>query len=121
MANDQPVDLDLAMTLLKKAINDHLKGKAGVAEQLGYGRTLIARVMSPNDPLIMSAKLAQAVIRRYYVVENCPATHQRQPIIECRRLALGKAPTQNPQSMRVWKCCQTCPHKPKPVTIGVAK
>lgn len=50
---------------------------------------------------------------RLYVVAECPATMQEQARSECKRLALGAAPTQNPLSMRIWKICQTCPHKPE--------
>ena len=87
--------------------------KAGVAIRLGYGRAMIARVLSPNDPLQITDALAQRVIDRFYVVAECPATGLAQPRSECRRLAGGAAPMHNPLSMRIWRLCQTCPHKPE--------
>ena len=107
------VDLDLALRLLGEAVKGDKKGKAGVASRLGYGRAMIARVLSPNDPLQITEALAQRVIDRLYVVAECPATLHSQPRSECRRLALGPAPTHNPLSMRIWRLCQTCPHKPE--------
>lgn len=107
------VDLVLARRLLAAAAAAHKKGKAGVALQLGYGRALISRVLSPNDPLEMSPKLAQRIIDRFYVIPECPATGLEQPRSECHRLAGGHAPMHNPLAMRIWKVCQTCPHKPE--------
>lgn len=106
------VDRALALQLLQQAVAQHPKGKAGVAIRLGYGRALISRVLSPNDPLEISEALASRVIDRFHVIPLCPATGQAQPRSECRRLSHGKAPTHNPLAMRIWKTCQTCPHKP---------
>lgn len=111
-ATARAVDRDLALQLLQKAVATHPKGKAGVAIRLGYGRSLLSRVLSPNDPLAMSEDLARRVIDRLYVIPECPATLHEQPRSECRRIGLGKAPTHNPLAMRIWKTCQTCPHKP---------
>ena len=105
-------NVDLARRLLADAVVNHKKGKAGVAIQLGYGRALISRVLSPNDPLEMSPKLAKRIIDCFHVIPECPATQQEQPRSECRRLADGHAPTHNPLSLRIWRTCQTCPHKP---------
>lgn len=104
----------IAMGLLVAAVAADKKGKAGVAARLGEGfsRPLLARVLSPNDACPMSDKLAARVIDVYHVVRACPATGGEMPVSECRRLATGSAPTHNPQSMRVWKTCQTCPFKP---------
>jgi hypothetical protein len=103
----------LALQLLTDAVAAAgKKGKAAVAVRLGYGRTLISRVLSPNDSLAMSEKLADRIIDRFHIIPECPATNQPQPRSECHRLGIGKAPMHNPLSMRIWKTCQTCPHKP---------
>lgn len=102
-----------AMALLTAAVAAAGKGgKAAVASRLGYGRALLSRVLSPNDPLEMSEALADRVIDRFCVIPDCPATHQPQPRNECRRLNQSGAPMHNPLSMRIWRVCQTCPHKP---------
>ncbi len=106
-------DIDLARHLLVDAVAADPKGKAGVAIRLGYGRALISRVLSPNDPTGMSAALAQRVIDRFHVIPECPATGFPQPRYECRRICGGAAPMHNPLAMRIWKTGQTCPHKPE--------
>ena len=105
---------DLALQLLTAAVAAAgKKGKAAVAIRLGYGRALISRVLSPNDPLQLSDKLADRIIDRFHVIPECPATNQAQPRSECLRLSHGHAPMHNPLSMRIWRACQTCPHKPE--------
>ena len=106
-------DTALAMPLLAEAVAADPKGKAGVAWRLNVSRALLSRVLSPNDPTGMSAKLAQRVIDCYHVVPACPYNGLARPRSECRRLALGPAPTHNPLAMQIWKTCQSCPHKPE--------
>lgn len=113
MANNlTTADRAMALQLLRQAVADNPKGKAGVAARLGYGRPMISRVLSENDKAGLSDKLAHAVIDAYHVVPKCPGTGAEQPRSECIRIAAGKAPMHNPAAMRVWKTCQTCPHKP---------
>lgn len=113
MPNNAP-NIELATRLLQEAINAAgKKGKAAVAIRLGYGRSLLSRVCSPNDPVEMSGKLAQRVIDVYHVIPQCPATGLEQPRSECQRLSKGAPPMHNPLAMRIWKTCQTCPHKPE--------
>lgn len=105
---------DLALRLLTEAVAAAgTKGKAAVAVRLGKGRSLLSRVLSPNDPLEMSEKLADRVIDTYHVIPVCPATGKEQPRAECFRFAQGKAPMHNPMAMQTWKKCQSCPHSPK--------
>lgn len=106
---------DLALQLLADAVAGAGKGgKAAVAARLGAGcsRSLLARVLSPNDDCVMSDKLAARVLDVYHVVRACPGTGGEMPVSECQRLAGGPAPTHNPQAMRIWKACQSCPFKP---------
>ncbi len=108
------IDRTLALSLLQQAVAADPKGKAGVAARLGegFGRSLLSRVLSPNDALRMSDDLAQRVLDVLHVIRQCPATGGEQPISECHRLGAGRAPTHNPQAMRIWKHCQSCPNKP---------
>lgn len=109
----------LALQLLADAVKAAGKrGKSGVAARLGYGRSLISRVLSPNDPLEPSEALVDRIIDRYHVIPACPATEKEQPRLECLRLSRGAAPMHNPLAMRIWKTCQTCQHKPE--TKGAA-
>ena len=103
---------DLARQLLVAAVAADKKGKAGVALRLGCSRPLLARVLSPADACALSDKLAARVIDVYHVVRVCPATGGEMPVSECQRLAAGPAPTHNPQAMRLWKACRSCPFKP---------
>ena len=105
---------ELAHGLLVAAVTAAgAKGKAAVAMRLGYSREMLSRVLSPNDPLEMSEKFIDRVIDRFHVIPVCPATEQQQPCSECRRLSSQPAPTHNPLSMRIWRTCQSCPHKPE--------
>ena len=112
-----PADKTLALQLLSDAVATHPKGKAGIAVRLGYGRALIARTLSPNDPLQISDALAERVIERLHVVAECPATGLPQPRSECRRIGSGHAPTHNPLAMRIWKICRACPHFPNETAL----
>ncbi|MFZ2269076.1 MAG: hypothetical protein WAV95_15985 [Azonexus sp.] len=111
------MEINAKLTLARQLLTDAVvaagkKGKAAVAARLGYGRPLISRVLSPNDPLEMSSALADRIIDRYHVIPECPATNLAQPRLECLRLNAAKAPMHNPLAMRIWKVCQSCPHKP---------
>lgn len=113
MAAKPPVDTALAMRLLVEAVAAAGKrGKAAVAPRLGVGRSYLSRVLSPNDKCALSEEVARKVIDRFHIIPECPATLQQQPRSECMRLSRDAAPTHNPLSMRIWRTCQTCPHKP---------
>lgn len=113
MPADRQQKVDLARNLLIEAVKTHPKGKAGVAIRLGYGRSMISRVLSPNDPTGISDALADRIIDRFHVVQECPATNLEQPRSECLRLSRDHAPTHNPLAMRIWKICQSCTNKPE--------
>ena len=102
----------LAMHLLLDAVAQHKKGKAGVAVRLGCCRTLLSRILSPNDNTPISEALSQKIIDTYHLTPDCPAIQEPIPRSECERIANGPAPMHNPTAMARWKICQTCPHKP---------
>lgn len=87
-------------------------GISRVAVKLGVSRPYVSQVLNGLRSNVPPAFIAR-VIERLYVVAECPATFMPQPRSECRRLARGVAPTHNPLAMRIWKCCQACPHKPE--------
>ena len=101
--------------ILAREVDLHPRGKAGVAARLGVSRAYVSRAMSEGTGAY--AKVPQRfiarVIDRFHVVDFCPATWQPQPRHECNK-ANRPAPTHNPLAMRIWRCCQTCPHKPNP-------
>lgn len=108
------IDYELARRLLVEAVAAAgKKGKAGVAARLGVSRCYISRVLSPNDKCELSEAVAKKVIDCFHVIPECPATLQAQPRSECARISQGAAPTHNPLSMRIWRACQTCAHKPE--------
>ncbi|MDR3351751.1 MAG: hypothetical protein LBO00_01780 [Zoogloeaceae bacterium] len=102
-------DLAAAMTLLLAAVAADRSGKAGVARKLGVSRPILARVLSPNDPTPLSAKLAKNIIQTYGVV-ICPATGEAALVEDCRRAA-GPVPTHNPAAVRLWRHCRACPFR----------
>lgn len=99
--------------LLSKAIKEAGHGGISrVAERLGVSRTYVSLVHSGAKHPVPQA-FVDRVIDRLHIVAECPATQQPQRRGDCRRIALGAAPTHNPLAMRIWKCCQTCAHKPE--------
>lgn len=104
---------DLALRLLAEAVETAGKGgKAAVALRLGVSRPYVSRVMNRDIDPAPESFIAR-VIDRLYVVAECPATERPQPRSECKRIARGPAPTHNPLSMRIWRHCQRCAHKPE--------
>lgn len=109
---DKADRLSLALSLLDTALSAPGATKAALAARLGISRPYVSRVMNGDMDPIPESFVAR-VIDRLHVVAQCPATTLAQPRSECRRLARGPAPTHNPLSMRIWRICQTCPHKPE--------
>ena len=90
-------------------------GTVRLSGMLGYANhTLVSRIAKGH--IEASAAFKTKIIERLYVVAECPATGLPQPRSECARIGRGAAPTHNPLAMRVWKICQTCPHKPEGAT-----
>ncbi|MCB1908122.1 MAG: helix-turn-helix transcriptional regulator [Rhodocyclaceae bacterium] len=109
---DKAARESLALSLLDTALAAPGASKAALATRLGISRPYVSRVMNGDMNPIPETFIAR-VIDRLHVVAECPATTLAQPRSECKRLALGKAPTHNPLSMRIWRICQSCPHKPE--------
>lgn len=98
--------------LLSAAVEQGGKGAVSrVAARLGVSRSYVSQVINNLRPSVPQ-QFIDRVIDRLHVVSECPATGLPQPRSECRRLALGPAPTHNPLAMRFWKCCQACPERP---------
>lgn len=107
----QITDIDWR-ALLATEVSSNPRGKAGVADRLGVTRGYVSQVMSEGSskPAAVSPKFVKRVLGLLHVI-TCPATREEQPREACAK-AIAAAPTHNPQAMRVWRCCQTCPHKP---------
>lgn len=96
------------------------KGKAGVAHRLGFGRAYVSRAIATIEGRSSGFKggvpqtFIERVLNRLHVITECPATLQSQHRGECSRIGNGPAPTHNPLSMRIWKTCQNCQHRPQP-------
>ncbi|THF60940.1 helix-turn-helix domain-containing protein [Pseudothauera rhizosphaerae] len=117
MAGNDPTPAVDWKTLLHQAVADanQAGGRGGVtrvARCLGVSRAYVSQALNGLRPHVPPAFIAR-VIDRLHVVAECPASNQPQPRSECRRLALGAAPTHNPLAMRFWKACQSCPHRPE--------
>lgn len=97
------------LELLKKAIDDNPRGRAGVAEVLDVSRTTISLVVDNKYPA-KTDKIAALVLHHYARV-NCPHLGAEIGIDECRAHANRTAPTNSPREMRHWRACQTCPNK----------
>lgn len=104
--------------LLETEIAAHRRGKAGVADRLGVSRAYVSRVLSPGKSGLAKVpkSFVDRVIDRLHVVAECPVTCQPRPRSECRQIGNGPAPTHNPLSMRTWRACQQCAHKPEKAT-----
>lgn len=100
--------------LLASEVARHPRGRAGVAIRLGVSRTYVSRALSDGKSgfEVVPQQFIARVIDRLHVIRECPATMQPQPRAECQRIGNGPAPTHNPLSMRIWRECQQCPHKP---------
>lgn len=100
------------LALLNSAVEADPRGRAGVAERIGFSRSAISQVLSgtyPADP----AKVALAVID-HYDRPACPLAGGIE--IErgdCRRKALRPRPFGGRTLLTQWETCQTCPNKPK--------
>ncbi|MFZ6775827.1 MarR family transcriptional regulator [Undibacterium sp. Ji83W] len=58
--------------------------------------------------------------RRAFEQLECPHTYKIIGVAVCRENALCAAPTQNPRQMMHWQACQSCPHKPAPLSKVIA-
>lgn len=107
-----PAAIDWRTLLINEVARDP-RGKQGVSERLDVSRAYVSRVLSEGKSSIAAVpqKFILRVLDRFHVVDDCPATHQPQPRAYCHK-ANHAAPTHNPLAMRIWRCCQTCPHKP---------
>lgn len=102
--------------LLDAAVSANPRGAAGVAVRLGFSRAYVARALATGKsasgfPQGVPARFINRVLLRLHVVE-CPARgYVSVPFSDCAR-AHGPCPTSNVSDVRLWRACQTCPHKP---------
>lgn len=105
------------LELLKNAVDEHPRGKAGVADELEVSRTTVSLVLAGTYPA-GTDKIAVRVRDRYDRIA-CPFLASAITPDACRGYALRQAPTNSPRDMRHWRACQSCPRKPDDRRAGV--
>ncbi|MDP1681045.1 MAG: hypothetical protein Q8L39_04645 [Burkholderiales bacterium] len=99
------------LDLLNKAVAEHPRGRAGVAEALDVSRTTISLVLDDKYPA--KTDKIEAKVMDMYARVPCPHLNETISINACRAHALRAAPTNSPREMRHWRACQTCACKPE--------
>jgi len=98
-------------TILEAAVKNHERGKAGVADRLGVGRSYVSQILSTGKSARPAPpKFVERVIASFHTV-NCPYTGWETPYADCAK-ANGPVPTFNPLLVQRWRACQGCPNKP---------
>lgn len=96
--------------LLQKAVAEHKRGVAGVAEQIGVSRTSLSLILGGKYPA-KTDRIAARVLNTY-ARTACPHLGETLTQAQCRGFAIRSAPTNSPRDMRHWRACQGCPLKP---------
>lgn len=96
-------------TLLEVAVAANPRGKAGVADEIGYSRTAVSLYLSGE---YRSPKKLEAAVISRYDRRHCPHTGEDTGPDICRRRALSPKPYGGNARERQWQACQSCPHKP---------
>ncbi|MGE4539239.1 MAG: LacI family transcriptional regulator [Desulfovibrio sp.] len=79
------------------------------ARRLGYSRTSISLVLAGKYPG-GTDKMAARVLEAFRRVV-CPLLDKEVTPAECAKNG-GRVPTSSPAALRLWRACQTCPHRP---------
>lgn len=88
---------------------------AATGRRLGYSRTAVSLALTGNYPG-RTDKLAATVLA-ILGRQACPHLGREVTPAECAGNA-GEMPTSSPAALRLWRACQTCPHRPEdnPIT-----
>lgn len=95
---------DAWRVLLTEAVA--LRGKAGVARELGVSRTavsLLANGKYPGEARRMARRIEAVLGRR-----TCPQNGKQVSVAECLALRGEPMPTSSPAALRRWRMCQHC-------------
>lgn len=84
---------------------------AEIARRIDYKRPSLSLALSGNYTGSTDTIGAAYVSYRKQVL--CPYTATTVSRQYCVKHALGAAPTHNPSSLRHWRACQNCEHKPE--------
>lgn len=84
---------------------------AEIARRIDYARPSLSLALSGNYTGDTKT-LANAYVQ-YRKQVACPYAGNTVSRQYCRDHALGSAPTHNPASLRHWRACQNCEHKPE--------
>jgi len=82
---------------------------AATARRLGYSRTAVSLALAGKYPG-GTDKMAATVLDVLGGVA-CPQLGREVTAAECADKA-GAMPTSSPTALRLWRACQTCPHRP---------
>lgn len=101
---------------LAKAVAANPRGIQGVADRLGRGcgRSTLSLILSGVYPA-QPRKVARRVLEVYDVY---PCPHFGVPVQAsfCVDTNRGPLPTWDPYTLELRRTCQTCPHRPSPLT-----
>lgn len=89
---------------------------AEIARRIDYKRPSLSLALSGNYTGSTATIGAAYVAYRKQVL--CPYTETTVSRQYCAKHALGAAPTHNPSSLRHWRACQNCEHKPEEGSSG---
>ena len=97
------------LSLLRQAVDADPRGKAGVAERLGYSRPAISRVLSGSYG--DTGRLATKVLATYARID-CPHLLASLAPAECSAYAGRAYGAIAAADVPHWRACRRCPHNP---------
>lgn len=106
-----PQDEARAMELLRRAVAEHPRGKAGVAERIGYSRPAVSRLLAGTYGNDTHQVLGRAL--KVLDLRRCPYLGIDIAGDDCRQTNHGPAPTWDPAALAQRRVCQTCQYRPE--------
>ncbi len=83
---------------------------AATARRLGYSRTAVSLVLAGKYPGRTDTLAARVLAELGRV--TCPHLGRTVTPGDCA-ISGGRVPTSSPAALRLWRACQTCPHRPE--------
>jgi hypothetical protein len=96
------------LQLLAAAVEADPRGRAGVADRIGYSRGAVSTALAGKyaaDP----GGVAQAVMDHFDRL-ICPHLANQISPKQCADYATRPCPTTSPREVRHWRACQSCPN-----------
>lgn len=111
-----PVTLDNWVAACHEEKQKYKISYAEIARRIGYARPSLSLALSGN--YTGDTKTIGEVYVQYRKQVLCPYIAETVRRQYCRDHALCNAPTHNPSSLRHWRACQGCEHKPEEGRVG---